>query len=136
MTVAARQHGVADEHDTRLHVRTLRMQRHVAVAGTAIVACTVLLRIVHPLARLVILAAFLAIIIGSLVRAIDARLGYWWGWMYGEPKLATWADVLVDSILRRLVSVSMHDTSLRESALDPLNDQSMVRIVPADQEPR
>ena len=60
---------------------------------------------------LMILTVAIGVVLGSLARAVDARLGYCWGWLYGEHRSSTWLDRSVDGILRRLIAVQIHHSS-------------------------
>ena len=136
MNVAASPDGVGDRivHHHRIH--TMRMQRHLAVAGFACVAYVVTGPAVDSLLELVVLAVFIHVILGSLTRATDARLGYWWGWLYGEPKCPTWLDLLIDGIFRRLHSVQIGDSWATGSAIDTAANESRVRVLPLESEQR
>ncbi len=126
MTVAASTHGVGERIVSHHHIHTMRMQRHLAIAGLACVAYVVTDPTVDSFLDLVVLAAFIYVVLGSFARAADARLGFWWGWLYGEPRCPTWLDVFVDGILRRLISAQIADRS----------DESRIRILPPESEQR
>jgi hypothetical protein len=126
MNVAASLNGVGDRFVPHHHIRTMRMQRHFAIAGLACIAYAVTGPTVDSFLDLVVLAVFIYVVLGSLARATDARLGYWWGWLYGEPRCPTWLDLFVDGILRRLVSAQIADRS----------DESRIRILPPESEQR
>jgi hypothetical protein len=89
MTVAASIYGVGDRIVPRERIRTMRMQRHLVVAVLACAAYVASGPSVYSLLEVVILSAFIGVVLGSLARAADARLGNGWGWLYGEPVLDT-----------------------------------------------
>ncbi len=136
MNVAASPDGVGDRIVPHHHIHTMRMQRHLAIAGLACVAYVVTGPAVDSLLELVVLAVFIYAVLGSFARATDARLGYWWGWLYGEPKCPTWLDLLVDGILRRLISAQIGDSSATGSAIDTADNESRIRILPLESEQR
>ena len=118
----------------RERVRTMRMQRHLAVAGLACAAGVVIGPTVYSLSGLLILAAFIGFVLGSLARAADARLGNWWGWLYGEPEYSTRLDRLVDGTLRRLTAVQIGHSWVTSSAIDAVDSEPRIRILPLELE--
>jgi hypothetical protein len=132
MNVAASPDGVGDRIAPRHHIRTMRMQRHLAVAGLACVTCAVIGPTVRNLLGLITLAVFVGVVLGSLARAADAHLGYWWGWLYGEPERSTWLDLQIEGILDRLISVQIGPSSATGSAIDTEDRESRVRILPLE----
>jgi hypothetical protein len=136
MNVAASPDGVGYRIVPHHHIYTMRMQRHLAIAGLTCVAYVVTGPAVDSLLKLVVLAVFIYVVLGSFARAADARLGYWWGWLYGEPEYATWLDLLVDGILRRLTSVGIGGSSGTGSAIDTADNESRIRILPLESEQR
>ena len=136
MTVATSPHGVGARATSRGRVRTMRMQRHLAVAGLACVAGVVVRPTVHSLVGLLILVALIGSILGSLARAVDARLGAGWGWLYGEPVYSTRFDLLVDGIFRHLTAVQTGQPSATGFAIDPAGYESRIRILPLESEQR
>jgi hypothetical protein len=110
------------------------MQRHLAVAGLTCATGIVVGPTVYSFVEFLILSAFIGIVLGSLARAADARLGYSWGWLYGEPRHSTRLDLIVDSVLRRLMEIRIGHSSARGPALDSGGDESRIRIVPLDPE--
>ena len=110
----------------RERIRTIRMQRHLVVAGLACVTCIVIGPTVYSLPGLLTLSAFIGFVVGSLARAVDARLGDWWGWLYGEPEYPTRLDLFVDSVVRRLAAVQLGHSS--PGAV--IDDESRIRILP------
>ena len=121
---------------SRERVRTLRMQRHLVVAGLACVTCIVIDPTVYSLPGLLTLSAFIGFVVGSLARAVDARLGDWWGWLYGEPEYPTQLDLLVDGILGRLTAVLIGRSSTTGSAIDSVDNEPRVRVLPLGPEHR
>jgi hypothetical protein len=136
MNAAASLDGVGDRIVPRHHIRTIRMQRHLVVAGFASVTYAVIGPSVDDFLGLMILAVFVSVVLGSLARAADARIGYGWGWLYGEPEYSTWLDLFVDGILRRLISVPISHSSAADSAIDTVDDESRIRILPLESEHR
>ena len=136
MNVAASLDGVDDRIVSRHHIHTMRMQRHLAVAGFACVTCAVLGPAAYDLLGLMILTVSVGVVLGSLARAADARLGYWWGWLYGEPEYSTWLDLLVDSILLRLISVPIGHSAAANPATDTTDHESKIQILPLESEHR
>ena len=136
MTVGTSPDRVGDRITPRERVRTMRMQRHLAVAGLACVAFVVIRPTVYSLVGLMTLVAFIGFVLGSLARAVDARLGAGWGWLYGEPEYLTRLDLLVDGILRRLTAVQIGHSSATGFAIAPADDEPSVRILPLERERR
>lgn len=130
MNVAASLDGVGDRIVPRDQIRTMRMQRHLAVAGFACVADVVIGLAVGRLLELVLLVVIIYVVLESLARAADARLGYWWGWLYGEPTKPTRLDLLVDDMVHRLGAARFGDPSAPNSAFDPADTEPKVRILP------
>jgi len=85
------------------HVRWLRAQRHLAIAVPAAVLCAFVAPILHTLGGLPLFVALVFVVLDSLARALDARLGYLWGWLYSEPKRSTRLDLIADRMIRRLL---------------------------------
>jgi hypothetical protein len=136
MSVATSISGVGDRVVPRERIRTMRMQRHLAVAVLACAAFVASGPSVYSLLEVVILSAFIGVGLGSLARAADARLGYGWGWLYGEPVYSTRLDLLVDGILHRLISVVISHSSAAKSAVDAADHESKIRILPLESEHR
>ena len=111
----------------RERIRTMRMQRHLIVAGLACVTCIVVGPTVYSLPGLLTLSAFIGFVVGSLARALDARLGDWWGWLYGEPEYPTQLDLFVDGVVLRLAAVQLGHSSSPGAVID---DESRIRILP------
>jgi hypothetical protein len=132
MNVAASPDGVGDRIVPHHDIHTMRVQRHLAVAGIAFVTCAVIGPAAHDLLGLIAIAFLVSVVLGSLARAADARLGYWWGWLYGEPEYSTWLDLSVDSTLRRLISAQIGHSSATGSSIDTADHESRVRIVPLE----
>jgi hypothetical protein len=99
------------------------MQRHLTLAGLACVLGVAIGPAVHSLLGFMILLACTGAVLGSLARAADARLGHWWGWLYGEPMHSTWLDLFVCAILRRIAT---------GSALDTVDNEPKIRILPLE----
>ncbi len=132
MTVAASIYGVGDRIVPRERIRTMRMQRHLVVAVLACAAYVASGPSVYSLLEVVILSAFIGVVLGSLARAADARLGNGWGWLYGEPVYSTRLDLLVDAILRRLISAQISHSSAANSAIDAADHDSKIRMLPLE----
>ncbi len=116
----------------RRHVRTMRMRRHLAVAGLALVAFLASGPTTSTLAGLLVLSAFVGVVIGSLARAADARLGYWWGWLYGEPMRPTKLDLVIEGLVARHTAVLGRRRLAEPSDPSVHSEDSMVRIVPIE----
>jgi hypothetical protein len=134
MNVAASPGGVDDRIVSHHHIRTVRMQRHLAVAGLACAAYGVTGPTMNSFVDLVALAAFTYVVLESFARAVDARLGYWWGWLYGEPEQSTWLDVAVDRIIRRLISARVGHSSATAGAIETADNVLRIRILPSGSE--
>jgi hypothetical protein len=130
MTFAASLIRAGDRIASRERVRTIRMQRHLTIAGLAWVACVVIGPTVHSLFGLLTLTAFVGVVLSSLARAVDARLGNWWGWVYGEPEHSTGMDLLINGFLSRLISVLIGHSSATDFEADTAEIESRVRILP------
>ena len=121
---------------SRERVRTLRMQRHLVVAALACVMCVVIGPTVYSLPGLLTLSAFIGFVFATLARAVDARLGYWWGSLYGEPEYSTRLDLLVDVILGHLTAILIGHSAITGSAIDSVDNEPRVRILPLGPERR
>lgn len=88
----------------RERARTLRMQRHIAVAVLATSAIFLVARYVFTIFGLLAVAVLVYVVIDSLGRAIDARLGYWWGWLYPDRARPSRFDLAVDRVVRVLMA--------------------------------
>lgn len=113
--------GVRITH--RQRVRTMRTQRHLAVAFLAGMACAFIAPVAGTVLWITLIPILAFVVLNSLARAIDARLGYWWGWLYGEPKRPTWVDRMVDRIIHRLAAAKVDDPPMRVRPLDPESRQ-------------
>jgi hypothetical protein len=82
------------------------------------------------------LCAFSAFVVGSLARAADARLGYWWGWLYGEPEHSTSLDLFVDGVIHRLIPVQAGHSTTSHFAIDSADNDSKIRILPLEPDRR
>ena len=112
----------------------MRMQRHLVVAGLACVAFIAIRPTFYTLLGYIILTVFVGVVLGSLARAADAHLGYWWGWLYGEPDHSTPLDVLVDGIVRQLTAVKDDRFRANNCVTDVADDDSRIRIIPLEPE--
>ena len=134
MNVAAPQNGVGDRIVPHHHIRTMRMQRHLVVAGLASAAYVVSGPTTNSLMGIIVLAVFIYVVLESMGRAVDARLGFWWGWLYGEPEHSTRLDLAVDRVVRRLVSVQVPDPSATPFAIEATGTEPRIRILPPGSE--
>jgi hypothetical protein len=123
MILSLPRNGDHDRIAQREHVRTMRMQRHLTLAGLTCLLGVFIGPAVDSLLGFVILLACTGAVLGSLARAADARLGQWWGWLYGEPVYSTWLDLLVFAILRRFATSSAPDT---------VDNEPKIRILPLE----
>ena len=114
----------------------MRMQRHLVVAGLACVVGIVIGPTVQNFRGLMILTGLVGVVLGLLARAVDARLGYGWGWLYGEPEYSTWLDLFVDGILRRLTAVLVDHSLAHRSAIDSAGNESKIRMLPPEPDRR
>jgi len=98
----------------------MRMQRHLAVATAAAVACLFVSLPTTTLAEGALLTILVGVVLNSLARALDARIGYLWGWVYPEPAQSAWFDRLADRAINRPVAPQVVDESpVRVLPLDP-----------------
>ena len=94
----------------REHVRKLRMQRHLAVAVLAGSVCAFSYPIAASLPKYMLISILVLVVLNSLGKAMDAHLGYLWGWLYQEPERTTRFDRIVDRIIHRLIAAAqVHD---------------------------
>jgi hypothetical protein len=121
MSVAPYGASVAEWISHTEHVRWLRAQRHLAIAVPAAVLCAFVAPILHTLGGLPLFVALVFVVLDSLARALDARLGYLWGWLYSEPKRFTRLDLIADRMIRRLlVAVPVADSPVSQvKVVDP-----------------
>ena len=104
----------------REHVRFLRMQRHLTVAVVGVVAGVVVAPSSSTLAGFTLIAILVGVVLSSLARAVDAQIGYLWGWLYSEPKQSTRLDRFVDRAIHSLlVTQVIDDAPVSVRPLDP-----------------
>ena len=120
----------------RERIRTMRMQRHLGAATLACLAYTVSRPGLDTIAGFLILTALVGFVLGSLCRAMDARLGHWWGWLYGEPEGSTRLDVWVEGIVHHLTAVWLSHSVTTDPGIDTPDNELKVRILPLDREGR
>ena len=120
MNAAAPRIEVGDWITNLERVRSMRMQRHLAVAGLAGVACAYAGSAISTPLGFAMLMVSVAVAFSSLARAVDARFGYWWGWLYPEPKQSTPFDRFVDQLIHRPLAAPEDTSSTRVRPLDPL----------------
>jgi hypothetical protein len=120
MTAVAPRVDVREWISIREHVRFLRMQRHLTVAVAGVVACVIVAPASNTLAGLTLLAVLVGVMLSSFARAVDARIGYLWGWLYPEPKQSTRLDRFVDRAIHSLLVTQVIDEApVRVRTLDP-----------------
>jgi len=130
--------GTSGLTEGRERVRTMRMQRHLFVAVLALIGLAVGGPIFSTVLGLVALALLIGVFLNSLARAADARLGYWWGWLYGEPRQSTRFDCGIERLVRRYASIAVRRPVLGSRSVGPFESEPRVRIVPiepGDQQP-
>lgn len=104
----------------REHVRFLRMQRHLTVTVACVVGCVSVAPASKTLAGFTLLVILAGAMLSSLSRALDARIGYLWGWWYPEPKQSTRLDRFVDRAIHSLLVTQVIDEApVRVRTLDP-----------------
>jgi hypothetical protein len=104
----------------REHVRFLRMQRHLTVAVVGVVAGVVVAPASNTLAGFTLLVILAGVMVSSFSRALDARIGYLWGWWYPEPKQSRRLDRFVDRAIHSLfVTQVIDDAPVRVRPLNP-----------------
>jgi hypothetical protein len=120
MTAVAPRVDVREWISIREHVRFLRMQRHLTVAVAGVVACVIVAPASNTLAGLTLLAVLVGVMLSSFARALDARNGKQWGWLYTEPKQSTRHDRFVDRAIHSLLVTQVIDEApVRVRTLDP-----------------
>jgi len=92
----------------RERIRTLRVQRHLAMALLAGLALTFVAPYTETLLGLTLLSVLVFVALDALAKAMDAHLGFMWGWLYGEPERTTRLDRLLDHIVQRLAAAQAH----------------------------
>jgi hypothetical protein len=104
----------------REHARFLRTQRHLTVAVVGVVAGVVVAPASNTLAGFTLIAILVGVVLSSLARAVDAHMGYLWGWLYSEPKQSTRLDRFVDRAIHSLlVTQVIDDAPVRVRPLNP-----------------
>ncbi len=104
----------------RERASVMRMQRHLAVATIAAMACAIVTPAADTLLEMALVPVFVGVMLSSLARGVDARYGYWWGWLYPEPERPTRLDRTVDRIIHRLVVAQVDESPVRVRPLDPV----------------
>ena len=108
----------------RERVRTLRVQRHLAMASLAGLAVTFVVPYLGTLLGVILFSLLVFLVLDALAKAMDAYLGFMWGWLYGEPERTTSLDRVVHDTIQRLVSAQV-----RRRAAVPVDDPP-VRVRP------
>jgi hypothetical protein len=90
----------------RERARTLRMQKHIAVALLAALTILFVAPYVLTILGLIAVSVLVYVVFDSLGRAVDARLGYWWGWLYPDKERPTRFDLVVDRVVHLLLAVA------------------------------
>jgi len=91
-----------DRISNRDRVRSLREQRHIAVAILAAVGTIFAFSFIDNLVGLLVFAYLVYVVLDSLAKALDANRGYLWGWVYSEPRRTTLSDEVADRVITRL----------------------------------
>lgn len=112
----------------------MRMQRHLGVAALACLAYIIIRPRLDTLAGVLILTALVGFVLGSLGRAMDARLGHWWGWLYGEPEHSTRLDMWVEGIVHHLTAVRLSHSVTTGPEIAATNQEARIRILPLDRD--
>jgi hypothetical protein len=104
----------------REHARFLRMQRYLTVAVVGVVAGVVVAPASNTLAGFTLIAILVGVVLSSLARAVDAHMGYLWGWLYSEPQQSTRLDRFVDRAIHSLfVTQVIDDAPISVRPLNP-----------------
>jgi hypothetical protein len=118
--------------------RTMRMQRHLAVATLAVAALAVFRPNPDSLSGFALIPILVAVTLSSLARGANARFGYMWGWIYREPSRKTRIDRFVDGVIHHLAGVPDIvdlDEDQRVRFLDDAEFTAALRIFPTDEDP-
>ena len=91
----------------RERVRTQRVQRHLAIASLAGLGLTFVIPYLGSLLGIMVFSLLVFLVLDALAKAMDAYLGYMWGWLYGEPERTTRLDRVVHDTVQRLVSAQV-----------------------------
>lgn len=86
----------------RERVRRARSVRHLVVGLVAIAGLILVADFPVPLVGFVAGIALLAVALDAFAKAIDAHLGWAWGWLYGDPSRSTWIDRVCDRLVSRI----------------------------------
>lgn len=122
----------------RYGARFARVERHLVLGTAAVIAAAVLIDHSNSPAGFASFAIALGLTVRSFARAVDAGFGHYYGWVYGEPKMATRADRVAFRMIhrrrygQRLTSPSPQHASDRHSYATALPDESKVRILEID----
>ncbi len=104
MIVAIAPIDAAEWITRRERVRSMRMQRHFAVAAVAGLAFVFLLSTSDSMLEMALIPTSAAVALQSVVRGASAGFGYLWGWPYPEPVSSTRLDRIVEAIVAPLVA--------------------------------
>ena len=105
----------------REQLRTLRLQRHLAVATAAVLALAMLASAVDTVVEAALLPVLVGVAVSSLARGVDAKLGHLWGWLYSEPLVYN----RLDHLTARLIEMARPPEPARQ-------DRPVVRVRPID----
>ncbi len=118
--------------------RTMRMQRHFAVAMLAVAALAIFRPDPDSLSGFALIPILVAVTLSSLARGANAGYGFMWGWIYPEPSRRTRMDRLVDSVIHHLAgapdAVELDDDR-RVRLLDDAEFTAALRVFPPDEDP-
>ena len=85
-------------------VRSMRVQRHLAVAFLAGLGLVFAAPFIETILGLTLISLLVFVVLDSLAKAMDAHRGFLWGWLYAEPNRTTRFDRVVDRSIQRLAA--------------------------------
>lgn len=110
-------------------VRQVRVERHLAVGCLALVVSVILLDHVGSPVGFLALVVAAGTAVRSFARAVDAGFGQFYGWVYGEPKMAT----IVDRVAYRIIHRHPHAEHRMPDSVGPLLDLPSPGSIQIDQ---
>ena len=123
---------------SRYGARFARVERHLVLGTAALIAATILLDHSNSPAGFASFVIAVGLTVRSFARAVDAGFGHYYGWVYGEPKMATRADRVAFRVIhrrrygQRLTPRPSRSASDRNSYATSRPDEPRVQIVEID----
>ncbi len=123
---------------SRYGARFARVERHLVLGAAALTAAAVLIDHSNSPAGFASFVIAVGLTVRSFARAVDAGFGHYYGWVFGEPKMATRADRVAFRVIHRhrygerLAPLSSRSASDRHLYAMARPEEPRVQIVEID----